>query len=263
MTEDKNVDEGMGRAWWASALVVLVVVVGLVAVLVTRDDRPAKDTTASSTPGPSSAPSGSTTAADPSASTNVSSSSTTTADTVPTSAAWPEAGCNGTPGSGAPAQAGLLAVSWEPVGAVSLPSSKVLGPTKVNGPVRSCFNHSPGGAVMAAANITGSLGSTTYRQVLTAQMTAGPGRDQTISKAAQDAVTDTGERGQLNGYKIGACTPAACNVSLAIQGRGIWVQQDVSLVWHNGDWYLNGQVPLASGGLLPNGLPPGWVAWSA
>lgn len=260
MTEDKNGDEGMGRAWWASALVVLVVVVGLVAVLVTRDDRPAKDTTASSTPGPSSMPSASTTAADPSASTNVSSSSTTTTATVPTSAAWPDAGCNGTPGSGAPAQAGLLAVSWEPVGAVSLPTSKALGPAKVNGPVRSCFNHSPAGAVMAAANTFGSLTLTNHREVLLARMTPGPGRDRTLAEVRPSDFD--GGMGQFTGYRLNGCTPTACNLSLAVQSAGIWGQEDFTMIWSDGDWKLNGAYPLGAMGLLPNGLPQGWVAWA-
>lgn len=255
MTEEKNSDDpGMGRAWWASAVVVVIVVVGLVAVLVTRGSRQGGDDAA----GARSSSSTPTRSASSSPTSSSASSSSTPAR--PTADAWPDAGCNGSPGSAAPAQAGLLAVSWEPVGSMSLPTSKELGPTKTTDSLRRCFQHSPAGAVMAAANIFGSLAPANYRQVLQQQMTPGAGRDQTMVDLVPSDLT--GPRGQFAGYKLNGCTPAACNLSLAIQGQGVWGQEDFTLVWSDGDWKLDGTYAIPPLGQLPSGLPQGWVAWA-
>ncbi|GAB3583042.1 hypothetical protein [Calidifontibacter terrae] len=251
MNEDSNSndDSGLGKAWWASAVVVLAVLAGLVAVLLNRHHDSTGQTAPSSSAASSAASSDASTA-----------TSSTTGATAPVGDSWPDAGCNGSSGSsGAPQQA-LLAVTWQPVGTVSLPSSKDLGPTTVNGPVRSCFQHSPAGAVVAAANTFGALTASNFRQVLTQRMTAGTGRDQTM--ADTQATDFEGGIGQFQGYKLNGCSPTACNLSLAVQSSGLWGQEDFSLVWSGGDWKLNGDYPLAQIGPMSGGLPQGWVAWT-
>ena len=46
--------------------------------------------------------------------------------------------------------------SWDQVGNLLLPSSPALGPGHANGTARTCFAHSPAGAVMAALNASAS-----------------------------------------------------------------------------------------------------------
>lgn len=254
--------EGLGKAWWASAVVVALVVLGLVTVLVNRsretDAAPADSATTSTR---SSALSGTPGSASASATSTTAATTTSTQPSGPVSEpGWEDKGCHGSPGTSRTPTDALSKVSWQPVGSMSLPTAEELGPGTVEGPLRRCFQHSAAGAVMAASNIFGSLQPTTYEQVLNQQMTPGAGRNETLATTVPADLS--GARGQIAGYKLNGCSPTACNVSLAIQGQGVWGQEDLTLVWNDGDWKLNGAYPIPDLGQLPDGLPAGWVAWT-
>lgn len=244
-TSDSGSDGGLGTWWWAAMTLVVLVVLGLVWVLFAgRDSESAAPTGSTATP---SAGVGSTPAQTPAASSK----------SEPATAQWPDAGCHGTPASPVPPAEALTDLTWEPVLTSALPSSNTVGPARVDGPVRTCYQHSPAGALMAAVNIqVAQYLPPDGAKALEAQVTAGAGRDEMLAALARSE----GQPGNIAGYRIGACVPTRCNVELATSGQGLYAAAVVPLVWDSGDWKIDGSDAMPVGGLVA-GIPQGFTPW--
>lgn len=248
MSNDTNTNSGdraasffsMNGWWYASAALILAVVLGIIALLLLPGDGDTDargDDTAPTGPPPLSSP----------APSSDSGSST----------GWADLGCNGTEGdSKTPSLA--PEATWEPVGVMSAPTSEEYGPTQVDGFVRTCYQHTPTGAVFAAINLMTSFAAapeSELRAVTEASMTPGPFRDETLS-------SPRGELGwQISAFDVQSCTPERCNVAVVVSLAGGLAQVNSPMVWTDGDWKLDGQTN--AGGSSVESVPPGYVVWGA
>lgn len=256
--QDSRDRQGLGVGWYASAALVVAVIAALVWILLTRNNP---DSTATA-PITTSSTSSSTSSMPSSTPSTVASASvpSTTGATPSEPVGWPDTGCNGTTGStGSPLEPLVRQVKWEPFLSAAIPVSAELGPKVVKSPLRQCFQHSPAGAVMAAVNISYALftpGGARY--VIDKQVIAGPGRDELLAAAKSASATPA----PIVGYRLAGCGPAACNVQIAFFGQGMYGISLVPLVWHEGDWYMDGSRKFPESGPAA-ALPAGFTPWGA
>jgi hypothetical protein len=160
--------------------------------------------------------------------------------------------------------------NWELVGKMAAPTDpETFGPgvTDEDG-FRSCFAHSPTGALYSAVNMV-ALGSS-KSQVLNAKLTdkllvSGPGRDIAIKDSATMAPsTGADTTVQIRGFLIKSYTPAEADVDLAFETRnGALVHTVLPLRWVDGDW----KAKVSDGGELINDITQlsdlsGFIPWS-
>ena len=164
----------------------------------------------------------------------------------------PQGGNNGKPGATADSAAsvcGLKAGSheipqtppdakWELVGKVAAPSGPA-GPGEKKGKLRSCYAHSPTGALFAAANfIAVASVANTDDEVI---------RALTADTAARNALPDeaagngSGSRAQVAGFRIVGASANDVTVELAFNvttsdGRQGVVGMSLPFRWEKGDW---------------------------
>lgn len=249
MSDEETSDSGlggMGWPWWSAGVVVVAVVAGLLYVLLSPagsgGDEPAAGATASTTStverrtsaAPSSAP-------------------VTSSTRRPASG---DAGCNGSSPSDKRPAAAPAGVRWAALAGGSVPVSKEFGPAKVEGDTRRCFQHSPTGALLAAANLVqvSFSGPAGAKAVAERQMTPGAARTKYLAEAA-----DTEPEGaEPAGFRLGACSPRACTVHVVFFAGGVYAQYSPSLVWRQGDWVLDGrrEIPASAGHEAPAGFAP-------
>jgi hypothetical protein len=128
---------------------------------------------------------------------------------------------------------------WELVGKIAAPTSPTQfgpGKTEANG-LRSCFAHSPTGALYAAANMT-ALSSAGKAELVYEQLAVpGPERDAVLNStptAAPNSVT-----AQLAGFTFRSYEAERAVIDLAFMGsNGTFVSIPVPLQWYEGDWKL-------------------------
>lgn len=247
MSDETAPRGGFGKWWLASAVLMAVVALGLVYVLFPRGDATGTDTE----PDASSSP---TSITDPPSSTG------STAAPEEGGDGWDDQGCNGTSGSSEIPTSPPGDVQWVPLGAISVPVSDEYGPRELDGPpLRQCFQHSPVGALFAAINIpaaTTASGSRSDADAVTrAQVSPGAYRDASLSE--QSDVSGGGWT--VAAFRVPACSPTRCNVDLVIDLGGKLAQFSLSVVWHSGDWLIDGSTepsvnPVAS-------APAGFTPW--
>jgi hypothetical protein len=132
---------------------------------------------------------------------------------------------------------------WELVGKMAVPTDpKTSGPglTDSDG-FRSCFAHSPTGALYSAMNVgaLGSAGSPPLEVKLADKLLVpGKGRD----AAMKEAATSTASSGsattiQVRGFSLKSYTASEANVDLAFEtNNGVLVHTILSMRWMDGDW---------------------------
>jgi hypothetical protein len=161
-----------------------------------------------------------------------------------------------------------LETQWELVGTVAAPTApRTLGPGVVRGGLRSCFAHSPTGALYAAANILALTSDPGKRQTVIQQLaTDGSSKDRALEALATEGPqADSGTRLQIAGYAFMGYTPSQTTIDLATRvstGPGLG-HIAMALTWRNGDWKL----ALAPDGRVSAALGPipdmaGYVPWS-
>lgn len=254
MSEHEDKGSGLGRGWLAAAVLVAVVAAGLVWVLLRGSSGP-------STAAPPASTTYSPATSAPPPSSPVAPAATPGPPPAPSAAGetWPDPGCNGTTGSAGPPQSVMTDVRWEPFLSAAVPVSPTLGPAKRATPLRQCFQHSPAGALLAAANIQyAAIAPDAGAAVVRAQYTPGPGQD----KALIDLKTSSGQPGNIAAFRLAGCTPSQCNVELIGFGRGLYADGVIPLVWHDGDWLVDGSHVVPDAGLV-QGIPAGFTAWAA
>ncbi len=155
---------------------------------------------------------------------------------------------------------------WSLVGTIAAPTVEGQGPGVVDDDnFRSCFAHTPTGAVVAAANLAamGSyppVRSRFYREAIA----PGPGRDALAAKPAPQGASD-GVRLQVAGFQVLRYTGEQADIDLAFRSNtGQLFGFTLYLSWAEGDW----KARMADDGSDLTSISPitdlsGYVAWSA
>ena len=155
-------------------------------------------------------------------------------------------GCHAkNPNQAIPRVAAPVAVSWQFEGKMLIPIQAASGPatTSPNG-VRSCFAHSPTGAVLAAMVLLGQIQNPEVSMAaLRNRVYPGPGRDAAIAEAKQTARTPSTVAGdiQFAGFKVLDYPPNATRALIQIvadlNGRA-YGAMPITMRWYRGDWYV-------------------------
>lgn len=159
---------------------------------------------------------------------------------------------------------------WELVGKMAVPTdSKTSGPglTDADG-FRSCFAHSPTGALYSAINVgaLGSAGSPQLEVKLADKLLVpGVGRDAAMKEAASSSASSGSDTTiQVKGFSIKSYTASEANVDLAFEtNKGVLVHTILSMRWMDGDW----KVKPADDGVTFSGVSQlsdlsGFILWS-
>lgn len=131
---------------------------------------------------------------------------------------------------------------WELVGKMATPTDPEVGPgkTDANG-FRSCFAHSPTGALYAAMNVA-ALGSSgkpdILKQVADKLLVPGAGRDAAMKETASGTSSSGSSTTiQVKGFLLKSYTPSEASVDLAFATEtGALGRTTFSMRWMDGDW---------------------------
>ena len=156
---------------------------------------------------------------------------------------------------------------WELVGGIAAPTStKAFGPGVVTEGLRSCFAHSPTGALYAAANVIAMTASADHREAFVRRMTVpGVGRDRALRNLGPESDSATL---QIAGFSVRDYRTSSVVVDLAFRvdaGRAVgYTHLPLALRWLDGDWKLalpdTGQ-PFDAMTRVPS--IAGYIAWKA
>ena len=136
------------------------------------------------------------------------------------------------------------AAEWKFQGTTGYPSSEEFGPgrTDENG-VRSCFQHSPEGALFMAANAT-TQGSdpATAEPWLRYAVSEGPNREALLAEGGEVSGSE-GTRIQITGFRVlsydGKTAEVDLLASVTAQGQAAEMSSVYYLVWEDGDWKID------------------------
>ncbi|MER6212962.1 hypothetical protein ABT213_02770 [Streptomyces sp. NPDC001674] len=193
----------------------------------------------------------------------------TTPPTAPSgSAQGRPAGCSTNDSDQAIPQQGPADLKWKQSDTDLLPVSDSAGPRKYDGPLWSCYAHTPIGAVLAAHGISTHFTGPRWREVADRQMARGAGRDAFIKQrgalpADQTKKGAPGSEGTYAGFSVLSYSPAQATVMLLMRlpEKG-YASGTASVVWEDGDWKLR---PTLTGSLLEGaasvGGTDGFVLW--
>lgn len=158
---------------------------------------------------------------------------------------------------------------WKANGTGLVPVSKAAGPLKYDGPVWSCFAHTPMGAVMAVHSITDHLSYDGWRKVVDKQVVPGAGRDALIASRSQEAdksTTGSPDAGGYAGFTVLSYDETQATVMVLVRGMGDggFGSASVTVRWQDGDWKL---IPDPDGtvysGVSQVSGTDGFVTWEA
>lgn len=133
--------------------------------------------------------------------------------------------------------------TWEYQDVYSYPASETFGPgaTAPQG-YRYCYQHSPEGAVFAAANMTiGLFGDVEDRTALLSySLTNGTYRDQLLSEVGTE---NSDVRASIAGFRLLAYDGQTARVDIAFrstaQGQAVNGSAVLDLTWWQGDWKID------------------------
>ena len=138
-------------------------------------------------------------------------------------------------------------VEWTALGAIYAPSSEEHGPGTVDEStgVRSCYSHTPAGALLASTNM---LISGNDPQVLLdtikARVMEGPGKDIAIGQAQQrvSANDTTTVPMEVAGFRLLSYAEDKATVEVVLAAddgtEQVYTTTATDMVWHNGDWHF-------------------------
>lgn len=131
---------------------------------------------------------------------------------------------------------------WKADGTGLVPVSRTAGPLKYDGPVWSCFAHTPMGAVMAAHAITDHLSYPGWRKVVDAQVVPGTGRDALIMSRSQQPDKPTSGKPDVGGYAgftVLSYDKKEATLMFLLRGpANSYGSASVTVRWQGGDWKL-------------------------
>ncbi|WP_369248492.1 hypothetical protein [Streptomyces sp. R41] len=159
--------------------------------------------------------------------------------------------------------------TWKANGTGLVPVSKTVGPLKYDGPVWSCFAHTPIGAVMAAHSITDHLSYQGWREVVDQQVVPGVGRDALIRSRTAEGdkpTSGTPDAGGYAGFTVLSYDKEKTTLMVVVRiaGKDAYGTASVTMRWQDGDWKL---APDADGtvysGMSQVSGTSGFVTWGA
>ena len=143
----------------------------------------------------------------------------------------------GLPSSSETALGTAPTTTWELVGTMAAPTDPKIGPGRTDDQgIRSCFAHTPTGALYAAVNLW-ALGSDSSKEPAIAEQLAakGPGRDAGM-KAIPTSAPVSAVKVQIAGFNVSYTTHQAV-VELAFKAdNGALASVRTTLLWQDGDW---------------------------
>lgn len=135
-------------------------------------------------------------------------------------------------------------VEWAYQGTTAYPTSLTAGPgvTSSTG-IRSCFEHSPTGALFMAANaIAQGSDSGTGTEWAQSALAQGQYRDELLTQLGTPT-GDAGTRMDIAGFRLLAYDGETARIDLAVEGSASGTAVTLSavyeLVWQDGDWKLS------------------------
>ena len=151
---------------------------------------------------------------------------------------------------------------WELVGKIAAPTSPAHygpGKTEANG-LRSCFAHSPTGALYAAANI--SVLSATGKARLVYEQLAVPSPERDALLNQPEPPETSAVTAQIAGFQIRSYDTDRSVIVIAAKGsNGALVSVPVPLQWNGGDWKVVVPATGSTGGGQLSDLS-GFIPWS-
>ncbi len=159
------------------------------------------------------------------------------------------------------------AATWSMVGTIAAPTVDGQGPGVIDDDgFRSCFAHTPTGAVVAGFNLAAMGGYPPVRGRFNAEAIApGPGRDAVLANPAPQGDASGGLRLEFAGFRVLRYTGQQADLDLALlSSTGQMFGFTLYLQWAEGDW----KARLADDGSDLSAVSPisslaGYVAWSA
>lgn len=139
------------------------------------------------------------------------------------------------------------AATWKYQGTIAYPESPEQGPGKTAPEgYRYCFQHSPAGAVLMAANaIAQGSDSAVSGEWMNYALAEGPHRAALLAQGGT-AGSQEGVRLQIAGFRVLEADEMTIRVDLAAtgsaQGQNVMVSTIYELVWQGGDWKLSSDV---------------------
>jgi len=129
------------------------------------------------------------------------------------------------------------ATKWELVGTMAAPTDPKVGPGKTDDQgIRSCFAHSPQGALYAAVNLWALGSDPSKERAIADQLTVkGPGRDAAMNAPKSNA-PPSAVKVQIAGFNVSYASNQAV-VELAFKAdTGALASVRTTLLWQDGDW---------------------------
>lgn len=171
-----------------------------------------------------------------------------------------DSACGLAPGSQEVPQKGPEA-EWATLDRTVVPTSKTYGPTQIDGPLRTCYAHSPTGALFAAMNIGTALFAPGGDKVLAEQVTDGPLKDSLKDQAGRHDEESSADRAEIRAFSVTANDPDHVEVVVISQPAGASMKRiPLTMVWQDGDWRVDGQAQNQAEAI---DSMEGYVPWSA
>lgn len=237
---DESRDNPVNR-WWLAAAAFMVVVAATFGFVLFGPGQSPSEPPSTSTPSTS----GPATAAGPTP------PSTSSASSCPQGAATDKIP------SSAPA-----GVKWALEQGVALPESSA-GPHARTGDVRQCFEHSPTGALLAAATYAASTQLPSREQLVALRVSPGPEKDAALRAVKSMGTVAAESNGQIAAFRILSYSQSQAVVSVVLKkDAGRFAVVTYPMLWTAGDWLING----APEGGMPPAQPAtdisGYIAWA-
>lgn len=154
-------------------------------------------------------------------------------------------------------------VEWRLDTGIAFPVSPA-GPGRNSGEIRSCFAHSPTGALLSAATYALSTQLSNREKLVQERLTDGPEKTAALNAAKSlPPDTEVANRGQVAAFRFISYTPANSTVAVVLKKEATnYVVVTYTMVWTGTDWLIDGN-PV--GGLTP--AQPvsdvsGYVTWA-
>lgn len=137
-------------------------------------------------------------------------------------------------------------IAWRLFGQVALPYSTSAGPNTVTATTASGYEHSPVGALIAAAQLSTrsglSSGRSSYDPTIENQFVPSPDRDALLAalhNAPQESAAP-GELAQIAGFIYQAYSPDTAVVGLVSRGSAAdsYFVTTLTVQWRDGDWRM-------------------------
>jgi len=159
---------------------------------------------------------------------------------------------------------------WELVGRMVAPTATTShGPARTNDGLRTCFAHSPLGALYASVNVVASTTAPDLWERLVRDLAVeGRGRDRALEEIGSETAVDVeNTKIQVAGFSFTSYDRSNAVVNLAFQadsgGTSGFLQLPVALQWEDGDWKFavaDDGDPFTGLGQIPN--LDSYVEWS-